>query len=162
MCLLLLLSAMIQIKEGNVVALVGQYSQLFSSLSDHLRIPYFITSPVTLENPPSPYHIRMIPDVDMYTLAIRDLFQHYEWKSAGVIYNTQFGRCHYIFPSHCWSSIPLFSAYMSISIFKTNSLMSPKNDTLKHSTTVWDNIGRMYTLPSYQMYDDNQIFLGQS
>lgn len=79
-------------KKVNVVSLVGQFNELFSSLSDHLRIPYFITSPVPLGQPPSPYHIRFIPDVDMYTLALRDLFQHYGWTSAGVLYNTQYGK----------------------------------------------------------------------
>jgi len=100
-----------QLKKVNVVSLVGKFSQLFSALSDHLRIPYFITSPVPLPQQPSPYHIRMIPDVDMYTLAIRDLFQHYGWRSAGVLYNTPFGMliCFYFTPTYC-VVVDLFSS----------------------------------------------------
>ncbi|XP_060568232.1 glutamate receptor ionotropic, kainate 2-like isoform X3 [Ruditapes philippinarum] len=78
-------------RRANLVAVVGQYNRLYSSLTDHLRIPYFITSSVPRDEIPSPFHIQMIPDLQMYTRAIRDLFEHYRWKNAGVLYNTENG-----------------------------------------------------------------------
>lgn len=78
-------------RKANLVALVGQYDELYSAVTDHLRIPYFITSAVPRDKPTSPYHIQMIPDVNMHIRAIRDLFQHYKWKAAGVLYDTQQG-----------------------------------------------------------------------
>lgn len=80
------------IKQSNVVVVVGQYNKMFASVTDNLRMPYFITSPVPPEQKDSPYHIRVIPEIEIYTLAIRDLFQHYSWKIAGVLYDTSTGR----------------------------------------------------------------------
>ena len=80
------------IKRSNVVVIVGQYNKMFAAVTDNLRMPYFITSPVPVEQEVSSYHIRMIPEIDKYTLAIRDLFQHYNWKTVGVLYDTFHGR----------------------------------------------------------------------
>ncbi|XP_052795001.1 glutamate receptor ionotropic, kainate 3-like isoform X2 [Mya arenaria] len=79
------------IKDSNIVSIVGPYNHMISSVTEHLRIPYFITTPVPLLDPASPFHVRMIPDASIFTTAIRDLFQHYGWKSAGVLYNTRQG-----------------------------------------------------------------------
>ncbi|XP_052281540.1 glutamate receptor ionotropic, kainate 2-like isoform X2 [Dreissena polymorpha] len=79
------------VSSKNVVSILGSYSKIYATVCEHLRIPYFITSPVPLTALPSPFHVRMIPDIRMYTLAIRDLFQHYGWKSAGLVYNTAHG-----------------------------------------------------------------------
>lgn len=80
------------IKRSNVVVIVGQYNKVFAAVTDHLRMPYFITSPVAVEQEVSTYHIRMIPEIETYTLAIRDLFEHYNWKTVGVLYDESHGR----------------------------------------------------------------------
>ena len=87
------ISAFEMIKRSDVVVTVGEYNKLLAAVTDHLRMPYFITSPVPVEQPLSSYHIRMVPDIHTYTLAIRDLFQHYHWKDVGVLYNTAYGKC---------------------------------------------------------------------
>lgn len=79
------------IKRSNVVVIVGQYNKVFAAVTDHLRMPYFITSPVAVEQEVSSYHIRMIPEIETYTLAIRDLFEHYNWKVVGILYDESHG-----------------------------------------------------------------------
>ena len=83
------------IRRSSVVVIVGQYNKMFAAVTDNLRMPYFITSPVPVEQKVSSYHIRMIPEIDKYTLAIRDLFQHYNWKTVGILYDTHHGMLHY-------------------------------------------------------------------
>ncbi|XP_053400242.1 glutamate receptor ionotropic, kainate 2-like isoform X3 [Mercenaria mercenaria] len=78
-------------RRDTLVAVVGQFNRLYSIVTDHLRIPYFITSTVPRNELQSPFHIQMIPDLQMYTRAIRDLFQHYGWQNAGVLYDTEHG-----------------------------------------------------------------------
>lgn len=119
------LSAINQIRKVNVVSLVGKFSKLFSALSEDLRIPYFITSPVPLLQSPSPYHIRMIPDVSMYTQAVRDLFQHYGWKSGGVLYNTQFG---------------LYTIMLLLSLSKYSEFFFPILTNLKVFIITWVHV----------------------
>lgn len=86
------LSAINNTKKSNIVAIVGSYNQMYSSVADYLRIPYFITTVVPREEAPSPYHIRMIPDIPMFSRALRDLFLHYEWKTAGVLFDNDHGK----------------------------------------------------------------------
>ena len=90
--LLLDISVLEMVKRAGVVATVGEYNNVYASVADHLRMPYFITSPVPVEQPFSPHHIRLVPDIRTYTLAIRDVFQHFSLKDVGVLYDTAYGK----------------------------------------------------------------------
>ena len=80
------------VKRAGVVATVGEYNSVYASVADHLRMPYFITSPVPVEQQFSPHHIRLVPDIRTYTLAIRDVFQHFSLRDVGVLYDTAYGK----------------------------------------------------------------------
>ena len=89
---LLDVSVLEMVKRSGVIATVGEYNSVYASVADHLRMPYFITSPVPVEQPLSPHHIRLVPDIRTYTLAIRDVFQHFSLRDVGVLYDTAYGK----------------------------------------------------------------------
>ncbi|KAK3599487.1 hypothetical protein CHS0354_006615 [Potamilus streckersoni] len=78
-------SAKIQLE--NLAGIVGHYNKVVAAVSEHLKIPYFVTSMVPHETDTSQYTLNMIPDATTYTAAIKDLFQHYKWTQSGIIYD---------------------------------------------------------------------------
>ncbi|KAL3878973.1 hypothetical protein ACJMK2_031295 [Sinanodonta woodiana] len=71
----------------NLAGIVGHYNKVIATISEYLKIPYFVTSLVPHEMETSQYTLNMIPDATTYTTAIKDLFQHYKWTQTGIIYD---------------------------------------------------------------------------
>ncbi|KAL3878976.1 hypothetical protein ACJMK2_031298, partial [Sinanodonta woodiana] len=71
----------------NLAGIVGHYNKVIATISEYLKIPYFVTSLVPHEMETSQYTLNMIPDATTYTTAIKDLFQHYKWTQSGIIYD---------------------------------------------------------------------------
>ncbi|XP_069130736.1 glutamate receptor ionotropic, kainate 2-like isoform X4 [Argopecten irradians] len=75
------------VKTQKISALVGHFSETFAIATEHNRIPYFVTDMVPWNWRQHRFLIRIIPDINIYRMAICDILKYFNWMRVGVLYD---------------------------------------------------------------------------
>ena len=73
-------------------AVVGHYSWVYAAATEHMRIPYFVTSLTPREQPESSYLIQLFPPGAAFAQASEDTLNYYKLNKIAVFYDTEIGK----------------------------------------------------------------------
>ncbi|KAK3801150.1 hypothetical protein RRG08_006867 [Elysia crispata] len=73
-------------------AVVGHYSWVYAAATEHMRIPYFVTSLTPREQPESSYLIQLFPPGAAFAQASEDTLNYYKLNKIAVFYDTEIGQ----------------------------------------------------------------------
>ncbi|NP_001191542.1 glutamate receptor subunit protein GluR6 [Aplysia californica] len=73
-------------------AIIGPYSSTYAIATEHLRIPYFVTSLTPASQSETPYLIQLFPSAHALARASVDMLSYYQLKRVAVIYDCEAGE----------------------------------------------------------------------
>jgi hypothetical protein len=79
------------IKNQNISAIIGTYSETFVHATCFQRVPYIVTSGVPHDVKESPFLLNILPGIHSYALAINDIMTYFTWRRVAIIYDWEQG-----------------------------------------------------------------------
>ncbi|GFN98252.1 glutamate receptor subunit protein glur6 [Plakobranchus ocellatus] len=73
-------------------AVIGHYHWTYAVATEHLRIPYFVTSLTPRDQEASPFLIQLFPSGAVFAHAAEDVLQYYKLKKVAVFHDTEIGK----------------------------------------------------------------------
>ncbi|RUS79115.1 hypothetical protein EGW08_013125 [Elysia chlorotica] len=80
------------LKQDRPDAVVGHYSWAYAAATEHMRIPYFVTSLTPRDQPESPYLIQLFPSGAAFAQASEDTLNYYELNKVAIFHDTEIGQ----------------------------------------------------------------------
>ncbi|CAG5126549.1 unnamed protein product, partial [Candidula unifasciata] len=76
------------LRELNPNAVIGPYHWPYAVATEHLRIPYFVTSQIPIDQKVSPFLIQLFPDPHVFAKATEDMLKYYKLERVVVFHDS--------------------------------------------------------------------------